>query len=907
MSIVRVITFAFLFLSVTSGCRPSRSRESTQPGEQWQWGRRVAPKELIAPALDALYAGDIATFNTLRSSPPLSNYILDLRNMSFAGLDLRNAHLERCNLAGCNFGGTDLREAKLVDSCLVGARFISHQTLEHDRDPRLAGPADIRQCDFSWSKLSSGALGAKVAPSIFGHATIPSGLNLLEWKKAFGLEKITHHLKNRHSPITVEKGEVIIRFPEISNQSHHETVSAHSIGEPVPNPFLNVTDPQHELMQAVTVNAKALSKLPAIRVQGEFYGANSITLVNTNAKTVLVLGTDFGGHSAVYSRGPVVMDGCHLMGGLFVDAPIWCLNNAFPRGHTQGQPILMGRKANGDQGHTLFSAVIRIPAPNDQAGVSLVTLDYHEKRDLTERRQRSFDADFPPHYWVRLMDSPCASVRYTAVCRMDEQRHPEPDAILSLARLCQDADPEVASAAGATMTRIEKWPKEAEDFLRTIAADSGTRGDWATLTLLRRGLVNPMAFLSNPLPTNGKIAEAVLKAIRQGICTNPDGSDPRMPSAPLRWQAFTTMARACSISELKSALASRDTPVRHAAVIALSLRREEPGAQALLELFKKRNDMGGRAARCVLESPGSMRLPAPDSPDERTPEEAVSLWQRTALPAFDMKHVAWPPEHAASITRSLAGMRLLTLRSHDTLLKQHREWLAQHSAIAGPQLIELLTDSDGAVRSLAVSVLMHIKHPVNAATAVELYLQPKRKTMGANRLLQYGAIDRVKALALLSTAYEDAAGDEAIGKLIAQVLWRDMARGTTREPTFELLRRLLCDPNPEIRREALRAAGTHLPGAMQKEVTAALNDENAGCACQALTILVWHKVEGSNEALERFLASDNASYRYSAVTALGARDREAAVNRLKAFAADDPSKRVRENAQRMINRIQSTD
>jgi hypothetical protein len=317
--------------------------------------------------------------------------------------------------------------------------------------------------------------------------------------------------------------------------------------------------------------------------------------------------------------------------------------------------------------------------------------------------------------------------------------------------------------------------------------------------------------------------------------------------------------------------------------------------------------MGGRAARCVLDAPGPMRLIAPDVPDERTPEEAVELWQRTALPAFGMDRVAWPPELAASITRSLAGMRLLVLRSHDTLLKQYRTWLAQHPAVVGPQLLELLTDDNAAVRGLALNGLLHIKHPVDAATAVELYLQPERRTMRTAHLVRYGNVDRLNVLALMEAAYDEAPGNLDTGKLIAQALWRDMARGTAREPTFALLRRLCRAPNPEIRREALRAAGTHLPGAMKEEAAAALDDEDAECACQALTILVWHKVEGSNAALERFLASDNATYRYSAVTALGARDGKTAVDRLKAFAADDPSKRVRENAQRMLQRIQSND
>ena len=883
-------------VALSQGRNLPSDRASVSLREVWQCGTNLTSRADLSPALDALLTGDINTFNKLRTSPPLAGAALDLRGVSLADLDLRNARLDRCNLEGCDFRGADLRGTSLVNSWLVSARFAAPYTLEHERNVRFSGPADIRECDFSGSVLRVAQVNEHQGNSEVRGFTSSTGLEHLEWKKAFGLEQMTNHLAHHRGAVFTKDGRMQISFPATNEVHGREIVLANSIAQSVTNPFSMATATQTERMNAAGVDVKKLARLPAVRVRGKFYGASSITLLNDNASVLLVLGDDFGGHGPVYSRGPVVLDNCSLMGKLYADAPVWCQGEGSRPGYAEADVILMGRKAGG--GSTLFAPTIRVPSVDDKPGTSLLTLGYHDKRDLLEGRRRNLML-YPPGYWLARVNSLSSALRFTATCRIDEKSEPTAEQKSALAKLFIDPEPEIAAATMGTMARFNVWPEPVIHHMRLVADTTRSVSYVAQVRLIDRDILGPEALLRKGHPPTGDIADMVTTSFRKWICSELNGSVPRIPT---HWKALETMALDCSIEEITSVMRTQEVHVRHAAAIALALRRDEPGAMKALQVLTERNDMGGRAARQILVHPGPLRSTPPPSLGPRSPKESARLWLSTCLPAFYETRDRWPPEMAGDVARSLLTMPVM-LRSGERVIDDLIEWMGKHSEITGPQMVSLMDADNASVRQIAMKALRKMQYPMSAQRVVDYYLKNKTRTVGADWLLHYGNVDRVRALGLLAEAYAAAPTNAVQSKVIAQALWRQMGVAKVGEPAMVLLRQLLENPSPEARLEAIRAAGTHLPAAMSNELKAVLDDPDPRCAAAAMHVLVYYKAEGYSEILERFLASDVEIHRARAITSLGARGGKEAESRLEDYARTDPSEAVRKNARRMLQRI----
>jgi hypothetical protein len=256
-----------------------------------------------------------------------------------------------------------------------------------------------------------------------------------------GIESLAGEEPNRQAKV-----HVIGKAKSVSISGASDSRSASELGAACRNPFLDIDPRGLPCWNAPGVSWTVLTNLSAVRVRGEFYGAQSIDVVNSDPSLVVVLGPDFAGHGDVFSKGPVVVDAAMLMGSVYAEGPVWLRNHAHPREKVVGQTIFAETTLNGSSGESWLSPVVRVPPvghadTNEDHAVSLSQqrIDLWEKKrsaELMEAGRRKTVA-----YWLQRLKDPSSDNQ--AIARMGLS-HTDRQFI---ERMVGDPDPNVAKAA----------------------------------------------------------------------------------------------------------------------------------------------------------------------------------------------------------------------------------------------------------------------------------------------------------------------------------------------------------------------------------------------------------------------------------------------------------------------------
>ena len=89
------------------------------------------------------------------------------------------------------------------------------------------------------------------------------------------------------------------------------------------------------------IDLKAMSKYKALYIAGSLAGALSLKIVNTDAKTILVLGSGSIEHEIILSRGPVVvLSENSVSGGIYTKDLLWMAGDSIDNNSVAGLPIV---------------------------------------------------------------------------------------------------------------------------------------------------------------------------------------------------------------------------------------------------------------------------------------------------------------------------------------------------------------------------------------------------------------------------------------------------------------------------------------------------------------------------------------------------------------------------------------
>lgn len=127
-------------------------------------------------------------------------------------------------------------------------------------------------------------------------------------------------------------------------------------GVEIENPFLRMDDAAEKEWKEAGIDPAAVKGLKALRINVH----SPFDWVNSDARTLFVVGEGFFSHRSLYSRGPVLLTGqAHLMGDVFSDSWVACLQQSFPRGLIHASKVLVSAQCSGGQARSLMSPVAR--------------------------------------------------------------------------------------------------------------------------------------------------------------------------------------------------------------------------------------------------------------------------------------------------------------------------------------------------------------------------------------------------------------------------------------------------------------------------------------------------------------------------------------------------------------------
>ncbi len=136
----------------------------------------------------------------------------------------------------------------------------------------------------------------------------------------------------------------------LKEMSKMKGVDAVNWGEPIANPFTNLTSEGKQKLKEHGIDAERLQKMRSRLLTGSFTGANSKNFMNADANTILVFGRGFFTHGQVYSVGPVLAAGnAHFMGDVTGAGLVWFVDKSVPRGEMKGVPLLLAPAVSTDQ------------------------------------------------------------------------------------------------------------------------------------------------------------------------------------------------------------------------------------------------------------------------------------------------------------------------------------------------------------------------------------------------------------------------------------------------------------------------------------------------------------------------------------------------------------------------------
>ncbi|MGB1009629.1 MAG: hypothetical protein ACPGVP_07895 [Thiolinea sp.] len=95
-------------------------------------------------------------------------------------------------------------------------------------------------------------------------------------------------------------------------------------GVPIRNPFTKLPQQTIAAFAKQGIDLKTMSGWKALYVAGHLTGALGKKIVNTDPKTIMVIGTDTSTHEGIYSRGPVVLTGeVFIMSEIYGKDLVW--------------------------------------------------------------------------------------------------------------------------------------------------------------------------------------------------------------------------------------------------------------------------------------------------------------------------------------------------------------------------------------------------------------------------------------------------------------------------------------------------------------------------------------------------------------------------------------------------------
>ena len=324
--------------------------------------KAVVNRADMRPLEEKLLQEDVAGFNRLRTQPPYVGKRLDFRGDVFAGLTLDGADFSDSILARVDFSGARLNGASFRGSYLATMWLALPHSLATNVPVNVGRPASVAKADFSGAVVEANEYDqdSENFGAWFRYKSALVGLGQTDYSQAIGLGPLT--------PALVSFGGQTCPF-RITGQSKTILMPggpmpvrpASALGSPCPNPFREADLRAFEIPEATGIAVNSFTNLSAVGIHGQYYGANMINVINDDPSVVLVVGPDFEGHGDIYSRGPVVIDGAHLMGNVFAEGPIWLRHRACPRGNVAGQFVFAETTTDGSQGHSWLCPVKRIP------------------------------------------------------------------------------------------------------------------------------------------------------------------------------------------------------------------------------------------------------------------------------------------------------------------------------------------------------------------------------------------------------------------------------------------------------------------------------------------------------------------------------------------------------------------
>lgn len=170
-------------------------------------------------------------------------------------------------------------------------------------------------------------------------------------------------IQDKHRDLAAAIQKIILQqqsLKKLENTFFHP-IDAIQYGVPIRNPFNKVPPNITKAMLAGGIDLLAMARYRAIYVGGMLAGASARKLINSDPRTVLVIGNGTIAHDMVYSRGPVVLLGdAELSAGIYGESLVWYSDKASFRNDTYtrhiGLPSVMrGSNPNHSFGTSLYS------------------------------------------------------------------------------------------------------------------------------------------------------------------------------------------------------------------------------------------------------------------------------------------------------------------------------------------------------------------------------------------------------------------------------------------------------------------------------------------------------------------------------------------------------------------------
>lgn len=167
--------------------------------------------------------------------------------------------------------------------------------------------------------------------------------------------------KNPHLAAAIQK--IILQQQSLKKlkNSYFHPIDAIQYGVQIRNPFNKLPPNVAEAMLAGGLDLNGMARYRAIYVGGMLAGASARKLINSDPRTVLVIGNGTIAHDEVYSRGPVVILGnAQLTGGIYGESLVWYSDKASFRNdeytkHIGLPSVMRGNNPNHSFGTTLYS------------------------------------------------------------------------------------------------------------------------------------------------------------------------------------------------------------------------------------------------------------------------------------------------------------------------------------------------------------------------------------------------------------------------------------------------------------------------------------------------------------------------------------------------------------------------